>query len=229
MPAGMSAISEKQLGEAEKKFKKYEAMIKSMTKEERQNPDLLATSSSRRRRIARGSGHKDAEVGELVAVFLGMRKQAGVLSKRMKMFGGDALDSMPKFIHKFPDPYLCVLCNNLQILRGWGSHESLYSIARFIKRSMSCKTAFLVLARCSWHVPRGYDERACRKLWPTTSFPWNGPPPDKEERRLQRQTSLEGQRLKGGSRTCLSKIDLSRQRNLLQFCSALPMQMVSIN
>ena len=88
MCIGMSAISEKQLGEAEKKFVKYEAMIKSMTKEERQNPDLLATSSSRRRRIARGSGHKEGEVGELVAVFLGMRKQAGVLSQRMKMFGG---------------------------------------------------------------------------------------------------------------------------------------------
>lgn len=85
----MSAITEKQLGEAEKKFVKYEAMIKSMTKEERQNPDLLAVSSSRRRRIARGSGHREAEVGELVAVFLGMRKQAGALSKRMQMFGGE--------------------------------------------------------------------------------------------------------------------------------------------
>ena len=88
-PAGMSAITEKQLGEAEKKFVKYEAMIKSMTTEERQNPDLLAVSSSRRRRVARGSGHKEGEVGELVAVFLGMRKQAGVLSQRMKMLGGD--------------------------------------------------------------------------------------------------------------------------------------------
>ena len=67
---------------------RYEAMIKSMTVEERENPDLLALSASRRRRIARGSGHKEAEVAELVAVFGGMRAQVGNLSKMMKLSGG---------------------------------------------------------------------------------------------------------------------------------------------
>ena len=38
----MNAISEKQFGEAEKQFKQFEAMINSMTPEERSNPDLLA-------------------------------------------------------------------------------------------------------------------------------------------------------------------------------------------
>ena len=84
----MAKITEKQLGEAEKKFARYEAMIKSMTVEERENPDLLALSASRRRRIARGSGHKEAEVAELVAVFGGMRAQVGNLSKMMKLSGG---------------------------------------------------------------------------------------------------------------------------------------------
>lgn len=87
---GMAAISEKQLGEAEKKFRKYDAMIQSMTKEERENPDLLAVSSSRRRRIARGSGHKESEVAELVATFTGMRAQMGHFSKMMKLSGGMA-------------------------------------------------------------------------------------------------------------------------------------------
>ena len=50
--AGMAAISEKQLNEAEKSFRRYEAMINSMTKEERTNPDLLALSSSRRHDLA---------------------------------------------------------------------------------------------------------------------------------------------------------------------------------
>lgn len=45
---GMGAITEKQMATAEKQFKKFESMIQSMTKEERANPDLLATSPSRR-------------------------------------------------------------------------------------------------------------------------------------------------------------------------------------
>lgn len=84
----MASISEKQLGEAEKKFRKYEAMIKSMTKEERENPDLLAVSTSRRRRIARGAGHQEGEVAELIATFTGMRAQMGHFSKMMKLSGG---------------------------------------------------------------------------------------------------------------------------------------------
>ena len=54
----MSGISEKQLGQAEKKFEEYEAMINKMTPEERENPDLLAVSNSRRRRIAKDAGFK---------------------------------------------------------------------------------------------------------------------------------------------------------------------------
>lgn len=38
----MNQISEKQLNEAEKQFKMFEALINSMTPEERSNPDLLA-------------------------------------------------------------------------------------------------------------------------------------------------------------------------------------------
>lgn len=40
--AGMNQITEKQLNEAEKQFKQFEALINSMTPEERSNPDLLA-------------------------------------------------------------------------------------------------------------------------------------------------------------------------------------------
>lgn len=38
----MSAVTDKQLGAAEKQFKSFEAMINSMTPAERSNPDLLA-------------------------------------------------------------------------------------------------------------------------------------------------------------------------------------------
>ena len=49
-------VSEKQLYEAEKAFKAYEAMINAMEEEERANPDLLAKSAGRRRRVAQVCG-----------------------------------------------------------------------------------------------------------------------------------------------------------------------------
>ncbi len=43
-----------------------EAMISSMTKDERKNPKLIAGSSQRRRRVANGSGRKVSEVNRLI-------------------------------------------------------------------------------------------------------------------------------------------------------------------
>ena len=43
----MSRVSEKQLWGAEKQFKTWEAMINAMEVEEREEPDLLASSSTR--------------------------------------------------------------------------------------------------------------------------------------------------------------------------------------
>lgn len=55
-------VSEKQLYEAEKQFKAYEAMISAMEEEERTNPDVLAKSPARRRRVAQ-VGHRYAANG----------------------------------------------------------------------------------------------------------------------------------------------------------------------
>ncbi|NET04779.1 MAG: signal recognition particle protein [Merismopedia sp. SIO2A8] len=73
MIPGMGKLSSDQLEKGEHKLKQSEAMINSMTAEERRNPDLLASSPSRRRRIARGSGHSDREVSNLVSEFTKMR------------------------------------------------------------------------------------------------------------------------------------------------------------
>jgi len=43
-----------------------EAIISSMTKSERKDPSLIATSSSRRRRVATGSGRSVSEVNKLI-------------------------------------------------------------------------------------------------------------------------------------------------------------------
>ncbi|MDY7012008.1 MAG: signal recognition particle protein [Cyanobacteriota bacterium] len=77
---GMNKIGGADLEKGESELKRTEAMIQSMTKEERQNPDLLAKSPSRRRRIARGAGRDERDVSELITKFTrmrGMMKQMG--------------------------------------------------------------------------------------------------------------------------------------------------------
>lgn len=79
--------------DSEKKMKRTEAIIQSMTQKERENPKIIA--ASRKVRIAKGSGTRVQDVNELLKQFEQMRqmmkqfsggKQAKML-KRMKKFG----------------------------------------------------------------------------------------------------------------------------------------------
>jgi signal recognition particle subunit SRP54 len=80
MIPGMGKISNTQLEEGEKKLKQAEAMIQSMTKAERANPDLLASTPNRRRRIAKGCGYKENDVNNLIAEFTRMRSMMQQMS-----------------------------------------------------------------------------------------------------------------------------------------------------
>ncbi len=73
MIPGMNKMSDGQLKQGEDKLKQAEAMIQSMTKEERGNPELLASTPSRRRRIAKGCGYDERDVNQLIAEFTRMR------------------------------------------------------------------------------------------------------------------------------------------------------------
>ncbi|WP_392531275.1 signal recognition particle protein [Nostoc sp. C117] len=73
MIPGMNKISDDQLKQGETQLKRCEAMINSMTRQERHDPDLLASSPSRRRRIASGSGYRESDVTKLVGDFQKMR------------------------------------------------------------------------------------------------------------------------------------------------------------
>jgi len=87
---GMSQVR-KQLGEVEmpeKEMTRVEAIINSMTKAERNTPKLITT--SRRERIARGSGTTVVEVSQLLKNFSQMQKMM------QRMMGGKGLPSMPK-------------------------------------------------------------------------------------------------------------------------------------
>lgn len=71
---------------ADNKMKKSEAIILSMTMEERENPNILR--ASRKNRIAKGSGTSVADVNRLLSEFEKMKqvmKQMGAMSKSGKM------------------------------------------------------------------------------------------------------------------------------------------------
>ncbi len=88
MIPGMGKLSNDQLQQGEAKLKQSEAMINSMTAEERRNPDLLSSSPSRRRRIARGSGFAERDVSNLVSEFTKMRSL-------MQQMGQGQMPAMP--------------------------------------------------------------------------------------------------------------------------------------
>ena len=80
---GRGKMPEVDTDEAEKKMAKIEAIIHSMTPEERANPDLL--NPSRKHRIAKGAGVDIAEVNRTVRQFNEMRK---MMKQLPGMFGG---------------------------------------------------------------------------------------------------------------------------------------------
>ncbi|MGI6053830.1 MAG: signal recognition particle protein [Clostridium sp.] len=79
MLPGMGQLKGLDLDENEKAMGRVEAIILSMTEEERRNPDLM--NPSRKKRIARGAGVDIAEVNRLV-------KQFGEMKKLMKQLPG---------------------------------------------------------------------------------------------------------------------------------------------
>lgn len=77
-------------------FKPIEAIINSMTEEERRNPEVL--NASRRRRIAKGSGTTVRDINELTKQFGQMKKMMKSMSKMSKMGRGmQGLKNLPMF------------------------------------------------------------------------------------------------------------------------------------
>ena len=70
-------------------------MIGSMTEVERQQPELLASQPSRRRRIASGCGHSSAEVDKVLADFQKMRGFMQQMTRGGGMPGMPGMGGMP--------------------------------------------------------------------------------------------------------------------------------------
>ena len=90
MIPGGNKVSDDQLDQGEKEFKRMEAIMQSMTKAERKDPSLL--NASRRKRIAEGSGTSVTQVNQLIKKYEDAKKMlkqfnSGKLGKRGRMFG----------------------------------------------------------------------------------------------------------------------------------------------
>lgn len=83
------------LSKGEKEMGKTEAIINSMTVKERRNPNLITSSGSRRKRIAKGSGTTIQDVNKILKSFEQMRK----MTKQMK---GLQKNAKKGFFNKLP-------------------------------------------------------------------------------------------------------------------------------
>jgi signal recognition particle subunit SRP54 len=94
IPGGKKLASQVDGEKAEKELKRVEAIIHSMTIQERRNPALL--NGSRRKRIANGSGTTVTDINRLMKQFLEMKKMMQRVSK-----GGvrSLLSQMPNPFH----------------------------------------------------------------------------------------------------------------------------------
>ncbi len=86
--AGAGKITPEQQRDAERDIKRKEAILCSMTPQERRQPEIL--DASRRRRIARGSGTEVQEINRLIQQYRQARKM-------MKMIGKNGGRGIPRF------------------------------------------------------------------------------------------------------------------------------------
>jgi signal recognition particle subunit SRP54 len=91
---GVRKLTQKtDLSQADKELKRVEAILNSMTIEERRNPAVL--NGSRRRRIAQGSGTTVTEINRLMKQFMEMKK----MMQRVNKLGARAL------FNRIPNPF----------------------------------------------------------------------------------------------------------------------------
>ncbi|MBQ9015355.1 MAG: signal recognition particle protein [Firmicutes bacterium] len=92
MMPGMGNARSEDIARGEQEFVQFEAIIQSMTKQERENPQIL--NASRRKRIAAGSGQSVQKINQLVKRYEEARKmmrqmmKPGAMNKMSRMFKG---------------------------------------------------------------------------------------------------------------------------------------------
>jgi len=97
LPGGAEAIKDTDLTKQEKEFRRMEAMICGMTRQERANPHIL--NARRRQRIAKGTGVTVTELNTMLNKFNQMQQVMKKMGKFQKMFarmGGGGKGLLPR-------------------------------------------------------------------------------------------------------------------------------------
>ncbi len=98
---GKAKIPEGMLGTQEEKIKKWEHIIKSMTKEERENPEVFEKQTSRISRVAQGAGVNNSDVRSLLKQYKMLQDMVSGGIGDMDMSQGMSQKQMQKLMKKF--------------------------------------------------------------------------------------------------------------------------------
>ncbi|XP_019195764.1 PREDICTED: signal recognition particle 54 kDa protein, chloroplastic-like [Ipomoea nil] len=98
MVPGMAKVTPAQIRDAEKNLKEVESIIEAMTPEEREQPELLAESPDRRKRVAQDSGKTEEQVSQLVAQLFQMRVRMKNLMGMMESQSIPALSNLEESV-----------------------------------------------------------------------------------------------------------------------------------
>ncbi|MBU4308561.1 MAG: signal recognition particle protein Srp19, partial [Nanoarchaeota archaeon] len=98
---GNAKIPENLLGTQEEKVKKWEHILKSMTVEEKENPELLKKQTSRISRIAKGAGVNGSDVRSLLKQYEMLQEMMKGGIEDMDMSQGFSQKQMQKMMKKF--------------------------------------------------------------------------------------------------------------------------------
>jgi len=98
---GNAKIPENLLGAQEEKVKKWEHILKSMTVEEKENPELLKKQTSRISRIAKGAGVNGSDIRALLKQYEMLQEMMKGGVEDMDMSQGFSQKQMQKMMKKF--------------------------------------------------------------------------------------------------------------------------------
>jgi len=98
---GKAKIPEGMLGAQEEKIKKWEHIIKSMTKEERENPEVFDKQISRINRVANGAGVNNSDIRSLLKQYKMLQEMMKGGMEGMDMSQGMSQKQMQKLMKKF--------------------------------------------------------------------------------------------------------------------------------
>ena len=98
---GKAKIPENMLENQESKIKKWEHILKSMTKQERENPELFEKQISRINRVANGAGVHNSDVRALLKQYKMIKEMIGEGIDEIDMSKGMSQKQMQKLVKKF--------------------------------------------------------------------------------------------------------------------------------